>query len=268
MGELLWYLTKDNSLDFIKPFVPRYEEESTDGITVYGGYGPRLFQHKGQDQISNVIELLRKRSDSRRAVIQIFDAQDLAEDRPEIPCTTTLQFLVRKNELHLIATMRSNDAYWGFPHDVFCFTMLQEIVARSLDLEIGPYRHFVGSMHIYDEFRDDAQRLIQEGYQRRIEMPAMPFGDPWPAIRSTLAALDKIRKNEDVDLSDFGDNQYWADLVRLLQIFAATGDQKAIAEIRDNMSSDSYHPYIDTRINMTRKQDRFGQANEHQNNGN
>jgi thymidylate synthase len=43
LGELLWYLTGNNQLDFIEPYIPRYREESEDGVTVYGGYGPCLF---------------------------------------------------------------------------------------------------------------------------------------------------------------------------------------------------------------------------------
>lgn len=38
--------------------------------------------------------------------------------------------------------MRSNDAYLGFPHDVFFFTMIQELVARSLGIRVGDYHHF------------------------------------------------------------------------------------------------------------------------------
>jgi thymidylate synthase len=43
LGELLWYLTADNRLEFIEPYIARYRKESEDGgISVYGGYGPRL----------------------------------------------------------------------------------------------------------------------------------------------------------------------------------------------------------------------------------
>src|SRR5712671_4761376 len=55
LGELLWYLTRENRLDFIESYIPRYREESEDGITVYGGYGPRLFRQRGQDQLRHVM---------------------------------------------------------------------------------------------------------------------------------------------------------------------------------------------------------------------
>ena len=136
LGELLWYLSGNNKLDFIEPYIRRYRNESEDGgDTVYGGYGPRLFDQRGNDQIHNIVELLRERPTSRRAMVQIFDSEDIAGNHVEIPCTATLQFFIRDSCVHLIVTMRSNDAYLGLPHDIFCFTMLQEIIARSLDQE-------------------------------------------------------------------------------------------------------------------------------------
>jgi thymidylate synthase len=248
LGELLWYLTADNRLEFIEPYIARYRKESEDGgISVYGGYGPRLFRQRGYDQIRNVIALLRERSESRRAVIQIFNAEDIASKHTEVPCTTTLQFFVRNEFVHLIATMRSNDAYIGLPHDVFCFTMLQEIIARTLDCEIGSYRHFVGSMHLYETDRSRAQSLVEEGFQSRIEMPPMPAGDPWPAIRSVLAAEARIRTGESFDANILGLDPYWSDLIRILQIFFSLDDQYKGA-LRDVMSFQRYRPYISSRL--------------------
>src|SRR6266581_511297 len=79
IGELLWYLAKSNSLRFIAYYVPKYAKESDDGRTLYGGYGPRLFKMRGVNQVHNVVNLLRNRPDSRRAVIQLFDAADIAK---------------------------------------------------------------------------------------------------------------------------------------------------------------------------------------------
>ena len=79
LGGLLWYLSRTNNLDFISYYVKNYEQESDDGLTVHGGYGPRLFNMGGQhDQIANVLTLLKKNSGSRRAVIQLFDASDIS----------------------------------------------------------------------------------------------------------------------------------------------------------------------------------------------
>jgi thymidylate synthase len=254
LGELLWYLTRDNQLAFILPYIPRYEEESEDHLTVHGGYGRRLFNQRGENQIENVLALLRETPSSRRAVIQLFDAEDISSARtrrhPEIPCTTTLQLLIRDGLMHMVTTMRSNDAYVGLPHDVFCFTMLQEIIARSVERELGSYSHFVGSMHLYEKDRDDAQRYVEEGVQPRIEMPAMPSGDPWPPIGRLLEAERRIRNAEDLDADNWGVAPYWADLIRLLQIFFATGDEAQIDCLKLAMTYSRYRPFIDSRRSM------------------
>jgi thymidylate synthase len=252
LGELLWYLSGDNRLDFIERYIKRYRQESEDyGKSVYGGYGPRLLRQRGNNQIENVIALLREHSVSRRAVIQIFNAEDIASKHTEIPCTTTLQFFVRDERVHLIVNMRSNDAVIGFPHDVFCFTMLQEIVARTLGCELGSYRHFVGSMHLYDKDRRQASDLIEEGFQARIEMPSMPSGDPWPAIGIVLAAEARVRGGESFDASQLGLDPYWSDLIRMLQVFFSD-DIEYMSAVRGSMSFQRYRPYIDSRINRVR----------------
>ncbi|MGH9906149.1 MAG: thymidylate synthase [Pyrinomonadaceae bacterium] len=114
LGELCWYLAQCNELEFIRYYIRQYEE-SADGGFVIGGYGPRLFDWKEMNQFQNVTETLRTKRDSRQAVVQLFDSTDLAKNHKSIPCTCTLQFMLRDDRLHLVANMRSNDAYIGLP---------------------------------------------------------------------------------------------------------------------------------------------------------
>jgi len=257
LGELLWYLAGTNDLEFIGYYILGYKENSEDGKTIYGGYGPRLFNKRGQNQIENVLRLLRANSSSRRAVIQLFDAEDLipstnkdgqAVARKEIPCTCTLQLMLRKQRLHMFTHMRSNDAYIGLPHDVFCFTMLQEILARSLNVELGTYKHFVGSLHLYEKDIGGASQYLEEGWQSStISMPLMPVADPWPAIKVLLTAESDLRGNIIVEIDKLDLDPYWADLVRLLQITRHYKNKNAneIARVKESMSSQIYSAYIE-----------------------
>lgn len=245
LGEFLWYLTKDNQLYFIQPYIPAYADDSDDGLMVHGGYGPRIFGQRGHDQLENVVRQLRESSTSRRAVIQIFNAEDNAKRHKEVPCTTTLQFLLRDGRLHLVATMRSNDAYLGLPHDVFCFTLLQEMVARILEVELGIYRHFVASMHLYDKNRAATRRYLDEGFQRHVEMPPMPEGDPRPAIRCLFEAERLIRARKRVDAGGVGLHPYWADLVRLLQIHFAQGNDARLDALRAELAHPGYRTFVE-----------------------
>jgi thymidylate synthase len=249
LGELCWYLAKTNDLSFIEYYIRQYKEYADDG-KIYGGYGPRLFEWKGLDQVDNIIKTLRARPSSRQAVIQLFDAPDLLTKHKDTPCTCTLQFMIRDNKLSLLTNMRSNDIVWGMPHDFFCFTMLQEILARSLGVELGTYKHAVGSLHIYKEAVNAVERFMQEGYQPTTAiMPPMPVGDPWPNIAMLLEAESAIRTGNDLDHSRLaGLAPYWLDLIRLLQVFRhkRMRNSEVIRALRDKMSSDAYSCFIDS----------------------
>ena len=263
MGELLWYLAKSNDLEFISYYLDQYRDESEDGVTVYGAYGPRLFNKRGIDQVRNVLELLGRHSATRRAVIQLFDADDLAAPHKEIPCTCTLQFMVRDGRLELATSMRSNDAFKGLPHDVFSFTMIQEIVARILGHQLGVYAHFVGSLHLYDTDLRTAKQYLDEGWQptQFVAMPMMPPGDPRPSIAKVLAAEAAIREGRPLD--DFVEElpPYWRNLVRLLEIFGhwKRRENAKIPKIRRAVSDPVYMEYMTRREPPKRSTPRSGQ---------
>jgi thymidylate synthase len=256
LGELCWYLAKTKSLEFISYYLPSYSEFADDN-EIFGGYGPRLFNWKGLNQWANVTELLRKKPSSRQAVIQLFDANDISEEHKDVPCTCTLQFMVRGERLHLITNMRSNDVFRGFTHDFFTFTMLQEIMARSLSIELGIYKHHVGSLHLYEQNVDAARRFLSEGWQPTdMPMPPMPIGDPWPSIHLLLEAEAILRAGKQLEngkLEELG--PYWADLTRLLQVFRLTKDQDlgGVDKLLGDMASNVYHTFIHKRITEDRR---------------
>jgi thymidylate synthase len=254
LGELLWYLAGSDKLDFVRPYVPEYAKDATDGV-IYGAYGPRLFAMRGNvDQIANTAQLLTEKPSSRRAVIQLFNAEDIASDHKEIPCTTALQFHLRDGRLHMSATLRSNDAYWGLPHDVFCFTMLQEMMARRLGVELGEYYHYAGSMHIYEDYIGRAEQYINEGHHKVVEMPAMPLGDPFLVTERLVAAESRIRAGKKVVAAEEIEEPYWADIVRLIQVFWGSGQEDRLDELKAEFSDPMYHIFLETRRRMkTRK---------------
>jgi thymidylate synthase len=251
LGQTCWYLAKSNDLAFILHYLKHYKEDA-DGDLIFGGYGPRLFNWGGLNQIANVIKLLKARNTTRQAVVQLFDANDIAAAHKEIPCTCTLQFMVRHKKLHMFTSMRSNDVLWGLPHDFFFFTILQEIIARDLGIEIGSYKHAVGSLHLYEDKTVDVKSFIEEGWQSTKEsMTPMPQGDPWPSISILLEAESSIRITGECDESVLDTiDPYWADLVRLLQVYAHKKgkNSKGILQVREKISSPLYLPFIDKAL--------------------
>lgn len=248
LGELCWYLAKRDDLTFISYYIERYKRYAEDG-KLFGAYGPRLFSFKGVNQVGNIIDLLRRKPPSRQAVIQLYDPEDIVTEHKDVPCTCTLQFMIREGKLNMMTNMRSNDVYLGLPHDVFSFTMLQEIIARTLSVELGTYKHAVGSLHLYDEHDALARRYLKEGWQSTTTpMPSMPTGSPWTSINIVLQAESEIRDGKQFDESRMVNvDPYWADIIRLLQVYRAWKgkDLEHIQALRGRMSSPVYHPFID-----------------------
>lgn len=250
LGEFCWYLSKTNDLAFISYYIPEYNE-SAEGDIIFGGYGPRLFNQRGIDQVANVIALLKRKPESRQAVIQLFDAGDIVTVHKDIPCTCTLQVMIRQGALHMFTYMRSNDAYLGLPHDVFCFTLLQEIIARTLSVELGRYTHMVGSLHLYERNENAAKQFLNEGWQSTISMPEIPAGDPWPAIDFLRRTEFAIRVNNVVDIDGLENlDPFWVDIILLLQIFRCKKESNPdrLKEFSDKLSSNIYRPFIEKMV--------------------
>ena len=116
------------------------------GGAFLGAYGPRI-----RTQLPQLINVLKKDSGSRQALLQIWRPQDdlWADGAKDIPCTTSIQFFIRSNQLCVHVYMRSTDLWWGLSYDAFQFGQIQLTVANALGLEAGEYVHTSGSMHIY-----------------------------------------------------------------------------------------------------------------------
>jgi thymidylate synthase len=145
--------------------------------------------------------------------------------------------------------MRSNDVFLGLAHDVFCFTMLQEIIARSLSVDIGTYKHMVGSLHIYETDNAKAELYLAEGWQSTgWPMPAMPAIDPWPSIDIVLEAERAIRMCAPQDEEKVHSlDPYWQDVVRLLRAyrFRKDNDAPAIVTVKAQMNSTVFDTFLD-----------------------
>ena len=145
-----------NDLKLFSAFNPRMEEFSDDGLTLYGAYGPRIAL-----SLDLAIRKLKEDADTRQAIIYIGKDDDILPTR-DMPCTISLQFMLRAGALSLLANMRSGDFFLGLPYDIFAFTTLQEIVANTLGVPMGMYFHNVASLHLYESDAtkvEEVQRL-------------------------------------------------------------------------------------------------------------
>ena len=152
-GQLSWYLDGRNDLEMMEYYSKSFINNSDDGKTLNSAYGYRIFNGEHPlinfNQWENIKRILKDDNDSRQAIIHLHTPND-KKIKDEV-CTLSLQFLIRDNKLNMITTMRSNDIFIGFTYDVFIFTLLQEILANELGVELGKYYHNVGSMHVYED---------------------------------------------------------------------------------------------------------------------
>lgn len=187
IAETIWVLSGRDDLRFIKAYLPRMAGFSDDDRVLSGGYGPRIRSWQGIDQLRAVVETLNCDPNSRRAVVALFDpVRDHDQTKKDIPCCSVLHFTVEDGHLHLTVYSRSMDIMWGSAINFFEWTILQEAVTLWLNVQIGHYSHFVGSLHIYEEFIGRAR-----GFEREDEdeaLPVTPFDIAFDALDDACSA--------------------------------------------------------------------------------
>lgn len=156
-GEAWWILSGDDRVETIKPYNIRIANFSDDDVTFYGAYGPRVVA-----QLTHVIEALRQDEDSRQAVMSIWRANP--PKTKDVPCTCLVQWFIRDGKLYCHDTMRSSDAWLGWPYDVFNFSMLSGYILIALNntraekLKLGCLYLTAGSQHLYETDWDAANK--------------------------------------------------------------------------------------------------------------
>ena len=143
-----WYLSGNKSVEDIKKHAKIWDSMHSGDNIVNSNYG---YQWQRNDQIGYVISELIKNKNSRRAYITILDSKEHEKHEYDTPCTLSIGFNITNNELNMNVMMRSNDLWYGFCNDQYCFSMLQETIAVRLGIEVGWYYHFVNDLHIYNE---------------------------------------------------------------------------------------------------------------------
>lgn len=148
-AEAWWILSGRSDVESIGRHCKAIKNFSDDGETFFGAYGPKITK-----QLEYVVETLKRDRDSRQAVLTIW-----RENPPmtkDVPCTVSVQWLIRDGLLHCVDTMRSNDVWLGFPYDVFNFSMLSwQILERlrdsGIDVQLGTLLLNAGSHHLYEK---------------------------------------------------------------------------------------------------------------------
>ena len=189
VAETIWVLAGRNDVAWLERYLPKAGWFSDDGLTWRGGYGPRLRQWQGVDQLKKVRDLIRAEPTTRRAVMSLFDpACDYVESK-DIPCNNWLHWLVREGRLHLNIAIRSNDVIWGFS-GVNCFewSVLQEMMSFWCNVVMGEITYLASSFHLYKRHYRRAERVVAAFRG----VTCYKFGLKSPPFRTQLEDLDSL----------------------------------------------------------------------------
>jgi thymidylate synthase len=168
--ELLWFLQGSSNVAWLQE----------NGVTIWdewadaeGELGPvygvqwRSWPTPGGDtidQISDVIEQIRRNPDSRRLIVSAWNPADIP-DMALAPCHALFQFYVADGKLSCQLYQRSADMFLGVPFNIASYALLAAMVAQQTGLELGDFVWTGGDCHIYDNHQEQVrEQLSREPY--------------------------------------------------------------------------------------------------------
>ncbi|MGB8634469.1 MAG: thymidylate synthase [Rhodanobacteraceae bacterium] len=206
--ELLWFLRGDTNIAYLKEHGVRIWDEWADENGDLGPvYGRQWRAWRGadgsiHDQMSWLVEEIRRNPDSRRLVVSAWNVGEL-DDMALMPCHCLFQFYVAQGRLSCQLYQRSGDIFLGVPFNIASYALLTHMLAQVCDLEVGDFVHTLGDAHLYSNHLDQARLQLQR--QPR-ELPQLVLNpevkaltdfrfediridnyDPHPAIKAPVA---------------------------------------------------------------------------------
>jgi thymidylate synthase len=222
--ELLWFLHGKTTVDYLhEQKVTIWDEWATaeqcarfgrnpgDLGPIYGhqwrNFGATLkpdgtYEKDGVDQITRLVEGIRKNPDSRRHIVTGWNPRE-ADQVALPPCHTLFQFYVCDGELSCQLYQRSADIFLGVPFNIASYALLTHMIAQVCGLKVGDFVHTIGDAHLYTNHLDQAREQlardtrplpqlklnpdVQDLFAFRFEDIEVTGYDPHPAIKAPIA---------------------------------------------------------------------------------
>ena len=181
--ELLWFLRGETNIRYLKEHGVSIWDEWADAQGELGPvYGKQWRSWEGAngktiDQITQVIDQIRKTPDSRRLIVSAWNVADLP-DMALMPCHALFQFYVADGKLSCQLYQRSADVFLGVPFNIASYALLTLMVAQVCGLEPGEFIHTFGDVHLYNNHLEQA----------RLQLTRKPF--PLPVMRLNPGVKD------------------------------------------------------------------------------
>jgi thymidylate synthase len=195
--ELLWFLKGETNIKYLKENGVSIWDEWAD---VDGELGPvygkqwRSWEGAGGktvDQVSELIEQIKKNPDSRRLIISAWNVADLPK-MALMPCHTLFQFYVADGKLSCQLYQRSADVFLGVPFNIASYALLTMMIAQVCDLQPGEFVHTFGDVHIYNNHLE----------QVKLQLSRKPYPLPTMKINPSVKDIFEFRF-EDFTLENY-----------------------------------------------------------------
>jgi thymidylate synthase len=206
--ELLWFLKGETNVRYLKEngvsIWDEWADENGELGPVYGYQWRSWPARDGRhiDQISQVLEQLRRNPDSRRMIVSAWNVADL-DDMALMPCHAFFQFYVADGRLSCQLYQRSADIFLGVPFNIASYALLTMMVAQVCGLKLGDFVHTFGDTHLYlnhlEQAREQLSReprklatmrlnpTVKDLYAFKYEDFTLEGYDPHPAIKAPVA---------------------------------------------------------------------------------
>ena len=174
--ELLWFLKGETNIAYLKEHGVKIWDEWADANGDLGPvYGKQWRSWEGKDgkvvdQITDLIQQIKKNPDSRRLIVSAWNVADLPE-MALMPCHNMFQFYVANGKLSCQLYQRSADVFLGVPFNIASYALLTMMIAQVCDLEPGEFVHTFGDVHIYSNHME----------QVNLQLSRKPF--PLPTMK-------------------------------------------------------------------------------------
>ncbi len=179
--ELLWFLKGDTNIKYLKEHgVGIWDEWADENGELGPVYGKQWRSWEGADgktidQISQLIEQIKKTPDSRRLIVSAWNVADLPE-MALMPCHTMFQFYVADGRLSCQLYQRSADVFLGVPFNIASYALLTMMIAQVCDLKPGEFIHTFGDVHLYNNHIEQA----------KLQLTRTPFALPTMHINPSV----------------------------------------------------------------------------------
>lgn len=195
--ELLWFLKGDTNIKYLKENGVRIWDEWADAEGNLGpvyGYQWRNWptpDGKHIDQITQVVEMIKKNPDSRRLIVSAWNVADINQMKLP-PCHAFFQFYVANGKLSCQLYQRSADIFLGVPFNIASYALLTMMIAQVCDLKLGDFVHTLGDAHLYTNHIEQANLQLTRDFRK---LPTMKIN---PNVKSIFEF-----KFEDFTLEDY-----------------------------------------------------------------